>query len=223
MTTQPAMQVFDFTFGFQVGQLVVSGYENRRFVYRVTAVERRFYDSKDRCLPRGAQVGDEYNALVRLEKVLKPDMRPVKKPGSSVTYDASYIIPFDNAYIDEQIGALQKQIDAYNTARTLLSAPPVTAQQTVGAAKPTKTAARVTAVRQVIATHNVQEPYRAELEALAGELEQTTARSKRRLEELAEELGAVRNGLLQQTPACNPAAAAAIDAIRDEIDTHLGV
>ena len=105
MTTQPAS--FDFTFGIQVGQLVVSGYENKRWVYRVIAVERRYYTSQDRCLPRGAQVGDEYNALVRLEKVLKPDMTPIKKPGNPVTFDACYIIPFTNAYIDEQIAALQ--------------------------------------------------------------------------------------------------------------------
>ena len=140
MTTQPAS--FDFTFGIQVGQFVVSGYENKRWVYRVLAVERRFYDSKDRCLPRGAQVGDEYNALVRLEKVLKPDMTPVKKPGSPVSYDACYIIPFTDTYIDEQIAALQAQIAAYNIARSLLNAPPpATAQQPAGMAKATKTAA----------------------------------------------------------------------------------
>ena len=222
MTTQPAP--FDFTFGIQVGQLVVSGYENKRFVYRVVGVERRYYTSQDRCLPRGAQVGDEYNALVRLEKVLKPDMTPVKKPGSPVTYDACYIIPFTDAFIDQQIAALQAQIAAYNIARTLLSAPPqASAQQLVRAAKPSKTAAWAAAVRQLITTHAVQEPYRADLEALATALEQITPRSTRRLEELAEELGAVRGGLLQQTAARNPAAAEAIDAITDQIDAHLGV
>ncbi len=222
MTTQPAP--FDFTFGIQVGQLVVSGYENKRFVYRVVGVERRYYTSQDRCLPRGAQVGDEYNALVRLEKVLKPDMTPIKKPGNPVTFDACYIIPFTNAYIDEQIAALQAQINAYNIARTLLSAPPqASAQQLVRAAKPSKTAAWAAAVRQLITTHAVQEPYRADLESLAGDLEQTTPRSTRRLEELAEELGAVRGGLLQQTAARNPAAAEAIDAIAGQIDAHLGV
>ena len=222
MTTQPTL--FDFTFGVQVGQLVVSGYENKHWVYRIIAVERRYYTSQDRCLPRGAQVGDEYNALVRLEKVLKPDMTPVKKPGSPITYDACYIIPFTDAFIDEQIAALQKQIDAYNIARTLLNAlPHPSAQQSARAAKPTKTAAWAAAVRQLIAAHNVQEPYRADLEALAAALEQTTPRSTRRLEELAEELGAVRGGLLQQTAARNPAAAEAIDAIADEIDAHLGV
>ncbi len=221
MTTQPAP--FDFTFGIQVGQLVVSGYENKRFVYRVVGVERRYYTSQDRCLPRGAQVGDEYNALVRLEKVLKPDMTPIKKPGNPVTFDACYIIPFTNAYIDEQIAALQAQINAYNIARTLLSAPPQASAQPAKAAKPTKTAAWAAAVRQLITTHAVQEPYRADLESLAGDLEQTTPRSTRRLEELAEELGAVRGGLLQQTAARNPAAAEAIDAIAGQIDAHLGV
>ena len=224
MTSQPASQAFDFAFGIQVGQLVVSGYENKRWVYRVIAVERRFYDSKDRCLPRGAQVGDEYNALVWLEKVLKPDMTPVRKPGNPVAFDACYIIRFDTAYIDEQIAALEKQIDAYNIARTLLSAPPQAGCCALArAAKPIKTAAWALAVRQLITTHAVQEPYRADLVALAGELEQTRPTSKQRLEALAEELGAVRGGLLQQTAARNPAAAEAIDAITDEIDAYLRV
>ena len=78
-------------------------------------------------------------------------------------------------------------------------------------------------MRQLITTHAVQEPYRADLEALATALEQITPRSTRRLEELAEELGAVRGGLLQQTAARNPGAAEAIDAITDQIDAHLGV
>src|SRR6266542_3588058 len=86
-----------------------------------------------------------------------------------------------------------------------------------------RTAAAHAAVRQLITTHAVQEPYRADLEALATALEQITPRSTRRLEELAEELGAVRGGLLQQTAARNPAAAEAIDAITDQIDAHLGV
>ena len=119
MTTQPAPQAFDFTFSLQVGQPVISAYENKRFVYRVVAIERRYYGGKDRILPSGAQIGDEYNTLIRLEKVLKPDMTPMKKPGQTVSYDACYIIAFDDTYIDRQIAVLQAQIDAYNTARTL--------------------------------------------------------------------------------------------------------
>jgi hypothetical protein len=88
----------------------------------VIAIERRYYGISRR--PSGAQPGDEHNALIRLEKMLKRDLTTMKKPGQAVSYDACYILPFDSAYIDAQIALLQAQIDAYTIARTLPLAGP---------------------------------------------------------------------------------------------------